>query len=55
MNKNNNDILTIYQNYLHALQFKEEYGDIYGDTEEIIQLYEEELKKHNIKLVRKKK
>lgn len=39
------DLLEIYRNYLFALQEREEYGDKYGDTEELIEQYEKELGK----------
>lgn len=42
--KNKKDLLSLYRNYLFALQERKEYGDKYGDTEEIIRYYEEELK-----------
>ena len=41
---NKKDLLALYRNYLFALQEREEYGNKYGDTEEIIKYYEEELK-----------
>lgn len=34
------DLLVIFRNYLFALQVRNEYGDIYGDTEDIIDYYE---------------
>ena len=43
-------LLELYRNYLFALQEREEYGDKYGDTDEIIKQYEEKLK---IKSLRK--
>ena len=49
------DILNLYRNYLYALQMHEEYGDKYGDTDELIRGYEEELKKHSISLVKKRR
>ena len=36
--------LILYRNYLFALKEREEYGDRYGDTDEIIKNYEEDLK-----------
>jgi len=36
--------LILYRNYLFALQTREEFGDKYGDTDEIIDMYEEKLK-----------
>ena len=38
------DLLTLYRNYIFALQAREEYGEQYGDTDEIIKQYEEKLK-----------
>jgi len=38
------DLLTLYKNYLFALREREEYGDKYGDTDEIIKMYEMKLK-----------
>lgn len=34
------DTLQIYKNYLYALREKEKYGDKYGDTDEMIKMYE---------------
>jgi hypothetical protein len=38
------DLLELYRNYLFALQEREEYGDRYGDTDELIETYEKTLK-----------
>ena len=38
------ELLILYRNYLFALQTREEFGDKYGDTDEIIDMYEEKLK-----------
>ena len=38
------NLLELYRNYLFALQTREEYGDKYGDTKEIIKDYEKQLK-----------
>lgn len=38
------ELLMLYRNYLFALQTREEFGDKYGDTYEIIDMYEEKLK-----------
>lgn len=52
MNKKSTiDLFTIYKNYLYSLKIKEEYGSKYGDTNEIIKMYEEELKKYKIKKI----
>ena len=37
------DLLELYRNYLFALQVREEYGEIYGDTDEVIKHYEKKL------------
>ena len=42
------DLLTIYRNYLFAIQTRREYGEIYGDTKEIIEHYEQILKKARV-------
>ena len=39
------DLLRLYQNYLYALREKQLYGDKYGDTNEIIKMYEKQLGK----------
>lgn len=57
--KDNNvlSIIVLYKIYLYAIREREEYGDLYGDTDEIIRLYEEELEKRmmgNYKMVYKK-
>ena len=44
------NLLELYRNYLFALQTREEYGEQYGDTDELINQYEEKLK---IKSLRK--
>ena len=38
------DLLILYKNYLYALQERKEFGTIYGDTDELIEMYEEKLK-----------
>ena len=43
------EVLTLYKNYLYAIEVYREYGEIYGDTKELIKMYEEKLKKFNIK------
>lgn len=48
--ENEKDLLTLYKNYIFALQTREEFGEKYGDTDEIIKQYEEKLK---IKSLRK--
>ena len=37
------DNLEMYKNYLYALRVREEYGNQYGDTDEIIKMYEDAL------------
>ena len=55
MNSNDKliDVLMIYNNYLHTLQYRKEFGDKYGDTEELIKIYEKKLKKYNVKVIEK--
>ena len=38
------DLLMLYRNYLFAIQERREYGDKYGDTDELMRMYEEKLK-----------
>ena len=37
--------LQTYRNYLSTLATRQEYGDKYGDTEEIVKIYEKQLGK----------
>ena len=37
------NLLEIYRNYLFSLQEREEFGDKYGDTDELIKIYEMKL------------
>ncbi len=53
-NKIKIDLLTIYRNYLFSLQEREEYCDLYGDTDEIINMYEKILEEHKIKIKKTK-
>lgn len=46
------NLITLYKLYLYALEERERYGEKYGDTEEIIEMYEKKLK---IKEKRKKR
>ena len=39
------DLLKTYRNYLFSLQTRAEYGDKYGDTDELIKIYEKKLAK----------
>ena len=52
--KNTLEILLIYNNYIHSLETRKEYGILYGDTDELIQDYENKLKEKNIKIIKKK-
>ena len=40
------NIIEIYSNYLYAIRMHEEYGDTYGDTDEIIKHYENKINKY---------
>lgn len=49
------NIFELYLNYLFALEERKEYGDKYGDTLELIEMYEKELEKNGVlKRTRKK-
>lgn len=37
------ELIVLYRNYLYSLQEREEYGDIYGDTDELISMYEDKI------------
>ena len=50
--KNKLDLMTLYRNYLFALAERRQYGDIYGDTDEMINMYERLLEKGNIKKIK---
>lgn len=39
--------LELYRNYLYALICHQEYGDKYGDTKELIEMYEKKLELKN--------
>ena len=43
-------LINLYRLYLYALQEREEYGDKYGDTDELIRMYEEKLEANGIKV-----
>ena len=49
-NKKLIDLLTLYINYLHLIEYHKKYGDKYGDTTKLIEIYEEELINNNIKI-----
>ena len=38
------DLMQLYKLYLFALKEREQYGDKYGDTDKIMEMYEKELK-----------
>ena len=38
------DKLTLYRNYLTTLEYNKEYGNKYGDTKELIEMYEKNCK-----------
>ena len=42
------DLFELYKLYLFALKTREEYGDLYGDTEEIIEMYEKQLEEAGV-------
>ena len=42
------DLLIIYKLYLYAIHEQQEYGDKYGDTDELINMYEKILIENNI-------
>lgn len=44
----NKDLFELYKLYLYALKTRQEYGDKYGDTEELIKIYEEKLKNEGV-------
>lgn len=46
MKRNMIDLLKLYRNYLYSLKEREEYGTKYGDTDEIIEMYEEVLREY---------
>ena len=48
------DLLELYYNYLFTLKEREEYGNTYGDTDEFMEMYEDELKKHGVKVKEQK-
>ena len=48
------DLLELYYNYLFALKEREEYGNTYGDTDELMKMYEDELKRQGIKVKEQK-
>ena len=37
------ELLTIYRNYLYSLEARKEFGDKYGDSDELIDIYEKKL------------
>lgn len=47
------NLIDLYLNYLHALEVRRLYGTKYGDTDEIIKMYEEQLQQKSLKLIKK--
>lgn len=47
------DLLILYRNYIFATQERQEYGTQYGDTDELMQMYEEKLKKNGVKVIKR--
>lgn len=41
--ENKNNLLTIYRNYLFAIEERLLYGEKYGDTNEMMEIYEKKL------------
>ncbi len=39
------DLFELYRNYIFSIEERKEYGDQYGDTEEILSIYEKKLEK----------
>ena len=46
----NDYLLNLYRIYLYALQVREEYGCQYGDTDELIKMYEDKLEANGVKV-----
>ena len=46
----NDYLLNLYRLYLYALQVREEYGCQYGDTDELIKMYEDKLEANGVKV-----
>ena len=44
------DLLLLYNLYIHSLMEREEYGEQYGDTDELLKMYEEQLEANGIHL-----
>ena len=54
-NDKKKELLTIYKLYLYAVHEYQEHGDKYGDTDELINMYEKILTDNNIVLCRRDK
>ena len=48
------DKLTLYRNYLATLEYNKEYGNKYGDTKELIEIYEKKLEIKNVQKEKEK-
>lgn len=46
----NDYVMNLYRLYLYALRVREEYGCQYGDTDELIKMYEEKLEASGVKV-----
>ena len=44
------ELFELYRNYLFALGERQEFGDLYGDTEQLIEMYEDRLEKAKVKV-----
>ena len=47
------NILQLYNNYLHAIDYEEQYGNKYGDNASILRMYEKMLLEYKIKIITK--
>ena len=46
------NLLETYNNYLHAIDYEEQYGNKYGDSE-ALRIYEKMLQEHHIRIIKK--
>ena len=46
------DLLETYRNYLFSIQERAEFGSTYGDSDELIEMYEKKLEENNIKVLK---
>ena len=44
------DVMRIYLNYLRSLETRKEHGKVYGDTDVVINHYEDMLEKEKVKV-----